>query len=152
MKILWRVWGLHPFPSCLSGTSVTCMGSSDTSLSRVRVSVTSNYVDTWIWWSGFILHLRNLVATLHELHINHFCYETWTRSSTSVCLLCSQLPRWLTSLLWLSLFWLLIADWSPPWSELISWLLIPYCSDLFMSLIWPCLNALRPEVGSWRTD
>jgi hypothetical protein len=43
----------------------------------------------------------NLTATLHESHINHYCYGTQTRSSTYVCLLCSRLPHWLTSLLWL---------------------------------------------------
>jgi hypothetical protein len=67
-------------------------------------SVTIN-VDTWIWWSGFILHLCNRVATLHESHINHFYYETRTRSSTSVCLLCSQFPRWLN-----------LTSCLPPWS------------------------------------
>jgi hypothetical protein len=40
--IMWRVWGLYPYPSRVSYTSVICSGSSDTNLSRVRVSVTSN--------------------------------------------------------------------------------------------------------------
>jgi hypothetical protein len=40
---MWRVWGLYPFPLRLSYTSVTCMGSSDTNLSGVWVSVTNNY-------------------------------------------------------------------------------------------------------------
>jgi hypothetical protein len=38
LNVLGRVWGLYPF----SVTSVTCLGSSDTNLSHVRVSVTSN--------------------------------------------------------------------------------------------------------------
>jgi hypothetical protein len=98
------------------GRIVTCMGTSDTNLSRVFPRQVIN-VDTWIWGSGFILHLCNLVATLHESHINYFWYDTRTRSSKYVCLLCSQLLHWLTSpisdlwFLWLLtlLFWLLIA-------------------------------------------
>jgi hypothetical protein len=56
----------------------------------------------------FILHLCNLVATLYDSHINYFCYETRTSSSTSVCLLCSQLPRWLnlTWIFWADCSWL----------------------------------------------
>jgi hypothetical protein len=41
-NILWRVWGLCPFSSHLSYTGVLCPGSSDTNLSRFRVSVTRN--------------------------------------------------------------------------------------------------------------
>jgi hypothetical protein len=86
-------------------------------------------VDAWIWWSGLFYNSCNLVPTLHESH----------KITFSVCLLCSQLPRWL-NLTWVSCAdcsrWMLTAHWSPPWFELISWLLIPYCSDLSMSLIW----------------
>jgi hypothetical protein len=102
---------------------VTCLGTSDTNLSRVRLSVTSNYCscglneasnikfDVFTACShfcrvkyvtcpdfrfncqhldfmirGFFYSLCNLVGTFHESHINHFNYETQTRSSTSVCL------------------------------------------------------------------
>jgi hypothetical protein len=66
---------------------VTCLGTSDTNLSRVRVSLTNNYGHMDFMIRGLFYNLRNLVATLHESHTNHFYYETQTRSSTSVCLL-----------------------------------------------------------------
>jgi hypothetical protein len=47
---MWRI--LYPFPSGLSDTCVTCLGSSDTNMSRVWVSVTIN-ADAWIWWSVY---------------------------------------------------------------------------------------------------
>jgi hypothetical protein len=147
-------------------------------------------VDAWIWWFVVLFYnLCNLVATLHESHINHSlarpqyscsCYsqytlrvdiriftrrslasnwssvdedlraqvkarrvsqraQTWrapararvmwthlnetrTRSSTSVCLLCSHLPRWL-NLTWVS------------WTDCSRWMLTAnYC--LITALDW----------------
>jgi hypothetical protein len=65
-------------------------------------------VDVWIWWSGFILQLIQFFGALHKSPINDFNYETRTRSSTSVCLLCSQFPRWLhlTWVSWADCSWL----------------------------------------------
>jgi hypothetical protein len=68
--------------------TVTCMGSVslyDATVTCMVLLTTCHVsgfpwqvinVDAWIWWSGFILHLYNLVATLHESHINHCNYMT----------------------------------------------------------------------------
>jgi hypothetical protein len=65
-----------------------------------------------------MIKFYSALATLHESRINHW---TWLGSlgltAHTEC-------------------WLLTADWSPPWFELNSWLLIPYCSVLSMSLVW----------------
>jgi hypothetical protein len=82
-------------------------------------------VDAWIWWSAFILQLRNLVPTLHESHINHFYDETRTRSSKSVCFLVfwSLLPILFISLI-CPYLWSDLTECSPPWSRFLAYRLV----------------------------
>jgi hypothetical protein len=111
-------------------------------------------LDTWILWSGFILHLCNLVATLHESHTTHFYYETQSRSFMSVCLLKCSL--W-SLLLWILLcshadwpyspispLWLLVLTGVTPWSRFLSYRLSDTLSkDSQRWLAYPLLRELN---------
>jgi hypothetical protein len=79
-------------------------------------------VDAWIWWSGLIYNLCNLVATLSESHIHHSYNETRTSPSAFSAPTLTELDLGL-------LGWLLLLNAD-------CYLLIPYFSDLSMTLIW----------------
>jgi hypothetical protein len=115
---------------------VTCLGSVSLSVtscdvygffwhvSCVQVSVQIINVDFWIWWSV-------VYSKTYATPINRSYNETRTSPSVFSAPTLTELDLGL-------LGWLLMlnADCLTPWCKLVSWLLIPYCSDLSMSLVW----------------
>jgi hypothetical protein len=145
--IFWRIWGLYPFPSCLSYTSVICLGSSDTNLSRLGFRDKELMMDTSIWRS-VVYSTADAASLLHfTSHTKSLLHSDTNKADCSLslkayCFGCLLLHNSVDT--WFFTAWLILCCFDCFfWSDC----LIP--PRLWSASVW---NALRPEVGSWNTD